>query len=156
MAVGKWGKVDFSQVEEFGDKLEQLAEDTRAAFFQSAARELAARLLAEAIQRTPVNKEGGGGTLRRGWTAGQDVSPTAFADALGVQQVGNDFVITVTNEVYYAVYVEYGHRTRKRKDGSRGFVEGQFMLKTAMETVDRNSRAVLEKKLEAWLRGVFD
>ena len=58
-------------------------------FLNSCAKELAARLLAKVIKRTPVGqypKGSGktGGTLRRGWTAGQGGNATAYANSLTV------------------------------------------------------------------------
>lgn len=146
-----WAKVDFTQIHEFGDKLEQLAGEVREAFFQSAAKELAARLLALVIDRTPSDT----GELRRGWTGGVDMNPQQFAEALTIEQRGDTYIITIANEVDHAIYVEFGHRTKPGKDGSRGFVEGQLMLEISMQELDSRSRDVLDEKLSNWLKGVF-
>lgn len=85
-------KVDLKQLEEFRDRVQKVAdEEQQRAFMEACAKELAARLLAKVIKRTPVgdysgeayeckgkdmnfthmgNKVSGktGGTLRRGWT----------------------------------------------------------------------------------------
>lgn len=96
--MGKSLKVDIKQLEKFRDDLEQLQENQVQQFLESCAKELAARLLAKVIKRTPVGDYGKsimrdetgeairyksgknkgkvkkqvvkkGGTLRRGWTA---------------------------------------------------------------------------------------
>lgn len=51
----KWGKVDYKQMKEFQKKLQQL-NDLQQEFCEAAAKELAARLLAKVIRRTPVGK----------------------------------------------------------------------------------------------------
>jgi hypothetical protein len=125
-------------------------------FLTSCAKELAARLLAKVIKRTPVGQyqEGSGktgGTLRRGWTAGQDSNAQAYANSLKVQKTGTDYVITITNPTEYASYVEYGHRTRNHK----GWVEGQFMLTISEDEIRNAAPNILEKKLKTYLEGCF-
>lgn len=125
-------------------------------FFESCAKELAARLLAKVIKRTPVGQypaETGkvGGTLRRGWTAGQDSNATAYAKSLNVNKTGSDYVIEIINPVEYASYVEYGHRTRNHK----GWVEGHFMLTISEDEIRNSAPRILEKKLKDYLKGCF-
>ena len=125
-------------------------------FLTSCAKELAARLLAKVIKRTPVGQypaETGkkGGTLRRGWTNGKSSNATAYAKSLNVNKVGNDYVIEIINPVEYASYVEFGHRTRNHK----GWVEGNFMLTISEEEINRSAPKILEKKLKEYLKGCF-
>lgn len=66
----RWGSCDFHELEDFRDRLEDADKQK---FFEDCAKELAARLLAKAVKRTPVGQydaDSGktGGTLRRGWT----------------------------------------------------------------------------------------
>lgn len=125
-------------------------------FFESCAKELAARLLAKVIKRTPVGqypKETGkkGGTLRRGWTGEKSSNATAYANSLNVNKVGTDYIIDITNPVEYASYVEYGHRTRNHK----GWVEGKFMLTISEDEIRRSAPNILQKKLNDYLKGCF-
>ena len=125
-------------------------------FFSSCAKELAARLLAKVIKRTPVGQypsDSGktGGTLRRGWTNGNSSNATAYANSLTVNKVGNDFVIEIVNPVEYASYVEFGHRTRNHK----GWVEGKFMLTISEDEIRKSAPRILEKKLNDYLKGCF-
>ena len=53
--MAKWGKCDFRQLEQMQKQLEKM-EKERTAFCEACAKELAARLLALVIKRTPVGK----------------------------------------------------------------------------------------------------
>lgn len=146
----KWGSVDIKQLKAFQSKLQQL-QAQQDAFCQAAAKELAARLLAKAIRRTPVGQypEGSGmvgGTLRRGWT-GNKSGGAAYAQNLPIQRVGNDYVIDIINPTEYASYVEYGHRTR----GHKGWVPGKFMLTISVDEIQSAGPKILENKLAKWL-----
>lgn len=75
--MAKWGKVDYKQLERLRDELEKFQKVDIDKFCRDMAKELAARLLAKVVKRTPVGVyESGsgkvGGTLRRGWTAESD------------------------------------------------------------------------------------
>jgi hypothetical protein len=125
-------------------------------FLTSCAKELAARLLAKVIKRTPVGqypaKSGKkGGTLRRGWTGGETANATAFAQSLEVNKVGSDYVIDIINPAEYASYVEFGHRTRNHK----GWVEGHFMLTISEDEIRNSAPRILENKLKNYLKGCF-
>lgn len=116
-------------------------------FMEQLARKLAIRVLAHAIPRTPVDT----GTLRRGWSGGVDMTPTQIANETPVDKVGNVFSIIVSNNVEYAVYVEYGHRTR----GGKSWVPGKFMLKISIEKVKLKSQSIIEKEFKKQLEGMF-
>ena len=125
-------------------------------FMESCAKELAARLLAKVIKRTPVGQypEGSGkvgGTLRRGWTSGNSSNAKNYANSMRVSKVGNDYVIEIINPVEYASYVEFGHRTRNHK----GWVEGQFMLTISEDEIRNSAPKILENKLNKWLKECF-
>lgn len=53
----KWGKCDFDDLKRLQKRLERLQQIDFDKFCQAAAKELAARLLAKAIKRTPVGKK---------------------------------------------------------------------------------------------------
>ena len=151
------GKVDFSDLEKFRQKLEGNFSDSQIdLFIESCAKELAARLLAKVIKRTPVgqySKSSGkkGGTLRRGWTNGKNQDATAYANSLNVNHYGGAYVIEIINPVEYASYVEFGHRTRDHE----GWVEGKFMLTISEQEIERDAPRVLENKLKKKLGEVF-
>lgn len=175
-----WGSCDYRQLQKIRDNLDRLERMDMNKFCQDVSKELAARLLALVIPRTPVGhyskevsfttKDGRevsftqhsgkkGGTLRRGWTArtageaaaSSSMDAKAYAAALPVSRQGRNFYVQVINPVEYASYVEFGHRTR----GGKGWVNGQYFLTLSEHDLERLSPALIERKLEALLREVF-
>ena len=125
-------------------------------FIDACAKELAARLLAKVIKRTPVgdypNTSGKkGGTLRRGWTGGKNSSAVAYADSLTIHHFGDAYVIEIINPVEYASYVEFGHRTANHK----GWVNGRFMLTISEQEIQQAAPAIIEKKLMKQMGELF-
>lgn len=152
----KWGKCDYKQLEELQKRLEAVQKQDLEKFCEDAAKELAARLLAKVIKRTPVGvypASSGkvGGTLRRGWTANKNSNATAYAKSLPIVKSGNGYEITIINPVNYASFVEYGHRTR----GGKGWVEGRFMLTKSEIEVEGQAQKIIERRLLNYLNGVF-
>ena len=175
------GRMNYREFDEFRKKVKsQLGEQNVELFIESCAKELAARLLAKVIKRTPVgdyskeievvakrdskkHKKGDvytkrinpsgkmGGTLRRGWTAGKDQNSKAYAGNLKVNYYGGVYVIEIENPVEYASYVEFGHRTR----GGDGWVKGKFMLTVSEQEVQSAAPKILEAKLKQKLSEVF-
>ena len=159
-----WGSCDYRQLQKIRNNLDRLERMDMNKFCQDVSKELAARLLALVIPRTPVGrypKSSGkkGGTLRRGWTArtageaatGSTMDAKAYAAALPVSRQGRTFYVQVINPVEYASYVEFGHRTR----GGKGWVNGQYFLTLSEHDLERLTPALIERKLEALLREVF-
>ena len=151
------GKVNFKDLDRFRSKVEaSLGDDQVDLFIQSCAKELAARLLAKVIKRTPVGqypKSSGkkGGTLRRGWTNGTTQAAHEYANSLTVNHYGGVYVIEIINPVEYASYVEFGHRTRNHQ----GWVEGRFMLTISEQELESQAPNILENKLKKKLGEVF-
>ena len=146
-------KIDCKQLEQLRDSLETMARNSDD-FFEAASREIATRLLAKVIKRTPVgtypsNSGKVGGTLRRGWTAGTNQAVTSYADSLTVHHFGDTYVIEIINPVEYASYVEFGHRTAN----GTGWVEGKYMLTLSEQEIRQSAPGILEAKLKKWLSG---
>ncbi|MFH5185728.1 HK97 gp10 family phage protein [Paenibacillus sp. TAB 01] len=125
------GRFEFDELKELQQALAE-TERRFPGFVEECLNELAARLLAKVIARTPVDT----GDLRKGWTIGQ------------ITRVGNTVQIEVINPVEYAMYVEYGHRTRNHK----GWVEGRFMLTKSVDELERELSGILERKLDQFLK----
>lgn len=157
---------------EFANYVSQFQKLTRAdidLLCQKCARNLAARLLALVIPKTPVSdypKSSGkmGGTLRRGWTskthqaaaqgvAAGDTEATAAAYAKQLQIIhqGDLYIIEVINPVEYSSYVEFGHRTV-----AGGWVEGKFMLTISEERLKRIAPSALEKLIQKEMLKAFN
>lgn len=146
--MARSGTFNFQDFEKIKNNLEKLNQEQVNLFIDACAKELAARLLAKVIKRTPVgdypNSSGKkGGTLRRGWTGGKNSSAVAYADSLTIHHFGDAYVIEIINPVEYASYVEFGHRTANHK----GWVNGRFMLTISEQEIQQAAPAIIEKKL---------
>lgn len=153
--MGRNGGCDFRQWEKLKENL-QATDNELALFIEGCAKELAARLLAKVIKRTPVGEYPSssgkkGGTLRRGWTAGQDGKSAEYAKSLKVNHYGDTYQIEIVNPVEYASYVEFGHRTRNHS----GWVEGKFMLTISEQEIETAAPAILERKIKKKLGECF-
>ena len=154
-----WGNCDYKQLQRLRDSLATLQSMDMDRFCTEVSKELAARLLALVIPRTPVGqypKSSGkkGGTLRRGWTSktqadaasrGSSNDAKAYAEALPVRKSGNTYTIEVINPVEYASYVEFGHRTR----GGDGWVPGQYFLTLSEQDLERLAPGGIQ-----WLKSI--
>lgn len=151
--MGKMGKFNFRELKDFEKKLKSMKDPD--VFVESCAKELAARLLAKVIKRTPVGdypKSSGkkGGTLRRGWTGEKRASASAYVDSLTVHHFGGTYVIEIVNPVEYASCVEYGHRTANHK----GWVSGVFMMTISEQELQEIAPKVLERKVKKYMEGL--
>ena len=151
-------KFDKKELEKLQKQLEELEKGkARDKFFEDCAKEMAARLLSLVVHKTPEgvypnDSSRKGGNLRRGWTGGKKMDAEAFAKSLEIEKSGKTYTITVENNVEYAPYVEYGHRTR----GGKGFVPGKHMLETSEQELKALSPKILQDKLEKFLKGVLN
>lgn len=128
-------RVNYKQLERLQRRINKFADVDMEAFNIAMVKELAARLLAKVIKRTPVDT----GVLRRGWTIGQ------------VKKIGDMYEIEVINPIEYAAYKEFGHRTRNHQ----GWVNGRFMMTISADELERQAPAIIERKLKAKLVEVF-
>ena len=162
-------KFDKKGLEKLQKQLEELEKGkARDKFFEDCAKEMAARLLALVIPKTPVgvypdDPSRKGGALRRGWTGGKKMDAEVFAKSLEIEKSGKTYTITVENNVEYAPYVEYGHRQTPGRYvpaiGKRlkeGYVPGKHMLETSEQELKALSPKILQDKLENFLKGVFN
>ncbi|TPR21445.1 HK97 gp10 family phage protein [Apilactobacillus timberlakei] len=84
------------------------------------------------VKLTPVKT----GTLRRAWSRSD------------VQYTGNSIIVKISNNAKYASFVENGHRKRNGK----GWVEGQFMSKQALQlTEEQKINKTMQKELDGYL-----
>lgn len=139
------GDFDFSQFTEFVKQIEQL-EKNMPEFCEYMAKQLAAELLRKCIKRTPVIS----GKLKQSWCAS------------AVQEAGENYEITVSNNVLYASYVEYGHRQDPGRYvpaiGKRlvkVWVPGQFMMTISAQEVEQGAEARIQRALEKYMKRVL-
>ena len=143
--MGKMGKFSTKGMKEFQKGIEKLQKQNKQQFIEACAKELAARLLAELIDNTPVGeypKSTGkkGGTLKRGWNVN-------YSSGFEIRREGDLYIIELVNPVEYASYVEYGHRTADHK----GWVQGRFMLTISEQEIQDIAPKVLEAKIKKFL-----
>ena len=82
-------------------------------------------LLRNTKMKTPVDT----GQLRRSWELEK-----------------GDLYVKLYNNVEYAQFIEFGHRTR----GGKSYVEGVYMLKTSFEKTKKDFENDLEKLLKKY------
>lgn len=124
-------KVDVSGLEKFRAALGNAKVDRH---IEAAVKETALTAYGATKKATPVVT----GTLRREWK----LTP--------VEKEGSSFTAALYNDTKYAPYVEYGHRTN-RKDGSHGWVEGQYMMTNSVKMVEQNLSKIIQKHVKAML-----
>lgn len=163
-----WANVNNDELKQFVEQMERLERRSKEVevFFVQCARALAARLLTLVIPKTPVGNYEGGGVLRRGWISkthedaesgsgdGSEEQAVVWANSLPVTKANGSYTIQVVNPVYYASYVEFGHRTRRsqshfkaKKAGNKGWVEGQYFLTIAENELKSLMPTILENMI---------
>ena len=131
--MARLGDFEFGQFKDMGKRFQKaLDERVIERWIKEFLLEMAFRAERKIKKRTPVGvyKDRTGGHLRRNWKVGS------------VVKQGNSYIVEIYNNVEYASYVEYGHRTRNHKD----WVEGRFMVAISMQEIERELPKFLEKK----------
>ena len=128
----RWGSINTKQFEELQKRVEQLQKADMDKFCRTIAKELAARLIRMVKYRTPVDS----GELRRNWQSD-----------MNVVYRNNEYRIHIYNATEYAIYVEYGHRTRNHK----GWVEGRFMLTKSEILLGDKVEEIIAQRLNKFL-----
>ncbi|MGF9913735.1 HK97 gp10 family phage protein [Paenibacillus ehimensis] len=129
--MSKFGHFEFDELKDLKNKFGKM-QDAYPRFMEECIKELAARLLAKTVARTPFDT----GELRRGWTIGEE------------KRLGSSYEIEIINPVEHAKYVEYGHRTRDHK----GWVEGRFMLTVSEDEIKRELPGIIERKMQKFMK----
>lgn len=131
--MAKWGSFDLSEMENLAKTFKK-ATDERIVdrWIRDFLLEMAYRADRKIKKRTPV---GIGtptpGNLRRNWQVGK------------VVKKGNAYEVEIFNNVEYAPYVEYGHRTGK---DLTEWVEGRFMMTISMKEIEKQLPKYIEKQ----------
>ncbi|MDR2943641.1 MAG: HK97 gp10 family phage protein [Methanosarcinales archaeon] len=150
--MASWGTVDIKQLIKLRDGVAE-TNDVVDEFMRAVAKEFATRFLRLVVKGTPVGiyPSGSGktgGTLRRGWTAQQSGSVSRFVDSLSIRFDGENYTVEIVNDVDYASYVEFGHRTPNGK----GWVSGRFMMTKSEIIANREFPKIAEKKMLEFLK----
>lgn len=130
--MGNMGSFDVRGLEQLRDRIGKIDCEN---FIKQQAMQLALRLIALTKEKTPVDT----GLLRRSWAMGT------------VERVGNEYIVTVSNNVDYASLVEYGHRNRNHT----GWVRGRYMLTISENELKEAAPEIINRRIETFLREVF-
>lgn len=122
--------VYFQNFDSFMQKLKSLDADC-----DKAARNVVNRMvnegMAETMKETPVDT----GYLRENW------------QSRPARKQGNGYSGSYSNNVFYGLYVNYGHRL-VRNGKTIGYVPGFFMLEAGQEHVSRNYQHWMETEIK--------
>lgn len=127
---------DVNQLKAFQKSLQEAIDHGTGEVAKRCVNGLAQMLLAGAQNDTPVVT----GTLRRGWKA---------TPAVGK---GDRYSATVYNDVEYAEYVEYGHRTANKA----GWVEGRMMMTSNEKKVNDKADVIIRSAANTYLQEVLN
>ena len=130
--MARMGSFNVRGLERLRDRIASVDYD---GFMRQTAMQLAQRLIALTKEKTPTIT----GNLKRNWSMGT------------VEKAGNEYIITVSNNVEYASFVEYGHRNRNHT----GWVPGRYMLTISENELKEAAPGIIERRVEAFLREVF-
>ena len=133
--MAKGGKCEYDDVMRFRANLERFQGRELDALVRRICNKIAETLVSDVKKNTPVVT----GNLRRSWQLS------------AVTKSGAHWAVTVYNSADYAIYVEYGHRTRNHKS----WVEGQFMLTNAKKRLDRKARIIIAEEVKKKLGEMF-
>ena len=89
---------------------------------------VSSKLIRKVKLKTPVDS----GVLRRSWRSKKD----------------GQFARIIYNNVHYAPYIEYGHRTR----GGKSFVDGRYMLTKSVKEIESD----IEKEFSIMIENLWN
>lgn len=177
------GGIDLRGLETLRQNLKE-TEQSIDKFIESCAKNLASRLLAKVIKRTPVGiydepvsfvtKDGKevnftpktgikGGTLRSGWTSSTQREAeinSAFEGGLGVQKYVEELEVRKVGDTFQIEIinpVEYASYVESghRTPNGKGWVRGKYMLKISEQEIQSAAPAILERRIKQKLSEAF-
>ena len=181
--MGSMGNFNASDLNKFKSELEKMERSSNE-FIEACAKELAARLLAMAVKRTPVGDYSGepyecaagqqheghkvrvkdkngkvkgkvGGTLRRGWTNGGKISAKAIKENAQTMKVSQEGDIYTIEIINPVEYASYVEYGH-RKVNNKGWVPGHFMMTISAQKLQEASPQILERKIKRYMKGLYD
>ena len=153
--------IEMSELIAFRDKFERTTRE-----FDTFLRKFLIRQALDVLRKTKQNTPTQTGLLKNSWTIGNQVialksetlddgsvryfqtrtSETHGATLDSVVRNGDELIITISNVVEYAGYVEYGHMSR----GNKRWVDGKFMCTLSMLDVKRKIPKRFENEFMRW------
>jgi ribosomal protein S10 len=133
--LARWAKVKYKHLVKLRDELERLQQENLDRFQKDMVKELAERLLKNAVKRTPMSFP----NRREGWTIGS------------IHHSNGSYEVEVYNNSKNAYSVEWGYQTEDKI----GWVPGRFMLHISEKELELDADRIVEDKLMKLLRKVF-
>lgn len=118
---------DVSELEAFKNNLQGFQDQIDSIIIE-ALEEIVAREMRMVKKGTPVDT----GTLRKVWRI------------TDIKKAGSSFEVSVYNNMDYADYVEFGHRTRDHKN----WVPGKFMLTVSERQIEKVMEEIVDRHIE--------
>lgn len=183
--MGRWGRCDYRELKKLDERLQQLSEVDMDRLCRDAANEIAQILWNKVKKRTPVGvapkfdepktvkAKGASGKSRTFLTRSGAIREQYWAGYRGgslrdawtilpIEKHGDQYTVTIINNLEYASYVEYGHRqTPGRyvpalgKTLKASWVPGKLMLTISEQEVKVLVPSILNDMLYEALKGVF-
>lgn len=186
--MGRWGRCDYRELKKLDERLQQLSEVDMDRLCRDAAKKVAQILLNKVKKRTPVgvvpddiwksrktkvSATGASGKTRKFFSREAAIYHDYWAGYKGgslrdawtilpIEKHGEQYTVTIINNLEYASYVEYGHRqTPGRyvpalgKTLKASWVKGRFMLTISEQEVKTLAPSILNDMLYEALKGVF-
>ena len=147
--MGRWGRCDYRELKKLDERLQQLSEVDMDRLCRDAPVGVVPPYATDEAKEEywPGYR---GGSLRDAWTI------------LPIEKHGEQYTVTIINNLEYASYVEYGHRqTPGRyvpalgKTLKASWVKGRFMLTISEQEVKTLAPSILNDMLYDALKGVF-
>lgn len=158
--------VDYRELQALQQRMQNFINHGADELCRDCTNELTMRLYRKIIKNTPTGqyevivyarKDGStkaynegrhGGTLKRGWSVALNES--------SVQHKGSEYIRTLTNNVEYASYYEYGHRQEPGrfvphigKRLKQAWVPGHHVATKAEQDIQKIAPALIQKRLDA-------
>lgn len=127
-------EIDISELENFKNELETYAKNIQPVIKETT-RNAALLLYREIVKLTPVDT----GNLRAAWTIEGTV---AFRN-------GNTYELTLSNNVTYGWYVNYGHRLKNGR-----WWEGKHFVETSEQLVKDEMFVLVQHSIEKYLKNI--
>ena len=176
--------VDISQLKEFYKKIDNLPKVVNSGkIADDTLKELGAKMLRMVKERTPVGKSQTTTVLR--WRRGKDGSVSVMKNKDGTAKTkeittytggtlrrnwkiskiikdGDNHYLIIYNNIYYASYVEFGHRQQPGRFvpvlGKRlkaGYVKGHYMMTNSAREIEKVATRLAEKNMKRRFDEVF-
>lgn len=184
--MGRWGRCDYRELKKLDERLQQLSEVDMDRLCRDAAKKIAQILWNKVKKRTPVGVapkfdgpktvkvKGASGKSRTFLTRSGAIREQYWAGYRGgslrdawtilpIEKHGDQYTVTVINNLEYASYVEYGHRQTPGRYVpalglrlKRSWVPGRYMLTISTQELEQQAPKLIEQKLYQFLRPIFE